>query len=53
MFLLETAADALADADIVAVVDDISNGLANGFHIPKIVFSAIFAVIILIVAKIL
>ena len=53
MFLLETAADTLSDADIVAVVDDISNGLANGLHIPKIVFSAIFAVIILIVAKIL
>ena len=53
MLLLETTADVLADADIVSVVDDISNGLSNGFHIPKIVFSAIFAVIILIVAKVL
>lgn len=53
MILLESTADVMADADIVSVVDDISNGLSNGFHIPKIVFSAIFAVLILIIAKII
>ena len=53
MILLESTADVMADADIVSVVDDFSNGLSNGFHIPKIVFSAIFAVLILIIAKII
>ena len=53
MFLLETAADTLADADIVAVVDEISTGLENGLHIPKFVTSLIFAVIILIAAKVI
>ena len=53
MILLESTADVMADADIVSVVDDISNGLSDGFHIPKIVFSAIFAVLILIIAKII
>ena len=53
MFLLETAADTIADADIVAVVDEISTGLENGLHIPKFVTSLIFAVIILIAAKVI
>lgn len=54
MLLLETAAAAAAeDIGLVDVVEDISTGLENGFHIPAFVTTIIIAAIILAVAKIL
>ncbi len=52
MLLLEAAAVA-EDPDIAKVVEDISNGLSSGFHIPKIVTTIAIAAIILIIAKVL
>ena len=46
MLLLETAAAAAAeDIGLVDVVEDISTGLENGFHIPAFVTTIIIAVI--------
>ena len=54
MPILNTVTDAVAEnADIVDVVDEISNGLSSSFHIPKIVFTILAALLILIVAKII
>ena len=53
MLVLEAAAAAAENPDLVEVVEEISNGLENGLHIPKIVTTIAIAVIILIIAKIL
>ena len=56
MLLLDTAAvleAAAENADIVAVVDDISNGLSSAYHVPKIAVSIAAAAVILIAAKVI
>lgn len=53
MFVLDTAASVAEEADFVAAVEEISNGLNSSFHIPKIVVTIAIAVLIIIIAKIL
>ena len=53
MFLLEAAATADENQVFIDTVEEITNGLEKGFHIPKIVTTLLIAAAIIIVARIL
>ena len=53
MFLLEAAAATEENQVFIDTVEEITNGLEKGFHIPKIVTTLLIAAAIIIVARIL
>ena len=53
MFLLEATATADENQVFIDTVEEITNGLEKGFHIPKIVTTLLIAAAIIIVARIL